>query len=130
MSTSQNTNESSDDSSDNDNALIIAGVVVGITAFIAGVILVVVIVWCRWNKNRQTLHISGKYVAETQAVVSSNGLPADEHQANDKLAEVKIQADHKSVVDENEAKKVCLYLAKAGITHCMYSALINVINLV
>ena len=108
MSASQNTNESSDDSSSDDNALIIAATVVGITAIIAGVILVVVIIWCRWNKNRRTLHISEKYVTETQVVVSSNGLPADEHQANDKLAEVKKHADHKSVPDENEAKNVCL----------------------
>ena len=106
-------NESSDDSSDDDNALVVAAIVVGITVFIvAHVILVAVIIWYRWSKNRQTLHISGKCdVTEAKAVVvPSNGLPVDEHQSNDKLAEVEKQLDHIPVVDENQVKTFCVYI--------------------
>ena len=110
--TTQTMNGSSDDSSDDDNALVVAAIVVGIIVFIvAHVVLVAVIVWCRWYKNRQTLHISGKYdVTEAKAVVvSSNGLPVDEHQSNGKQAEDEKQLDHIPVVDENQVKTFCVY---------------------
>ena len=122
--TTSNMTEPSDDSSDDDNALVVAAIVVGITVFIvAHVILVAVIIWYRWNKNRQALRISGKYdVTEAKAVVvSSNGLPVDEHQSNDKLAEVEKQVDHTPVVDENQVKTFCVYKISLNIlTHFSY----------
>ena len=123
--TTSNVTEPSDDSSDDDNALVVAAIVVGITVFIvAHVILVAVIIWYRWNKNnRQALRISGKYdVTEAKAVVvSSNGLPVDEHQSNDKLAEVEKQVDHIPVVDENQVKTFCVYKISLNIlTHFSY----------
>ena len=119
--TTSTMNEPSDDSSDDDNALVVAAIVVGITVFIvAHVVLVVVIIWYRWNKNRQALCISGKYdVTEAKAVVvSSNGLPVDEHQSNDKLAEVEKQLDHIPVVDENQVKTSCVYKMSLYIFAC------------